>query len=117
MNTLRNSVQLVGHLGKNPEITNLEKGKKLARVSIAVNEFYTSASGEKVEQTNWINLVAWGNTAAYMERNLSKGNQVLIKGSLSSRNYEDKQGVKKYITEVVVTEVMKIQKDEPVTAI
>ncbi|MBK9631117.1 MAG: single-stranded DNA-binding protein [Saprospiraceae bacterium] len=117
MNTLRNSVQLVGHLGKNPEITNLEKGKKLARVSIAVNEFYTSAAGEKVEQTNWINLVAWDNTATYMERNLSKGNQVLIKGSLSSRNYEDKQGVKKYITEVVVSEVLKMQKDEPVTAL
>ena len=117
MNTLRNSVQLVGHLGKNPEITNLENGKKLARVSIAVKDSYSPATKDKQGQTNWINLIGWEGTATYMEQNLSKGQQVMVKGRISSRSYEDKSGAKKYITEVVISEIIKMQKDEPVTAL
>lgn len=117
MNTLRNSVQLVGHLGKNPEINQLAEGKKLARVSLAVNEFYTSASGEKITNTHWFNLVAWDSTASYMEKQLSKGHQVLIKGRLSARSYEDKSGQTRTITEVIVSEILKLSKAEQASLI
>jgi single-strand DNA-binding protein len=117
MNTLRNSVQLVGHLGKDPEISNLAQGKKLARVSLAYNEFYTSGNGEKVSNTHWFNLVAWESTAAYMEKHLAKGNQVMVKGRLSSRTYEDKNGGTRSITEIIVSEVLKITREEPASII
>ena len=110
MNTLRNSVQLVGHLGKDPELTNLDKGKKLARVSIAVNAFYTTAKGEKTNNTQWLNLIAWDKKAEYLSNYLAKGNEVMIQGKLSSRSYEDKSGQTKYVTEIVVNEIYKINK-------
>ena len=103
MNTLRNSVQLVGHLGKDPEVTDLDKGKKLARVSMAVNEFYTSAKGEKTSNTQWVNLIAWDKKAEYLSNHL-------VQGKLSSRSYEDKSGQTKYVTEIVVNEVYKINR-------
>ena len=110
MNTLRNSVQLVGHLGKDPELTNLDKGKKLARVSIAVNEFYTTAKGEKTNNTQWLNLIAWDKKAEYLNNELEKGNEDMIQEKLTSRSYEDKSGQKKYVTEIVVNEIYKINK-------
>ena len=110
MNTLRNSVQLVGHLGKDPEVTDLDKGKKLARVSMAVNEFYTSAKGEKTSNTQWVNLIAWDKKAEYLSNHLVKGNDVMVQGKLSSRSYEDKSGQTKYVTEIVVNEVYKINR-------
>lgn len=111
MKNLRNSVQLIGHLGKSPEITNLEKGKKLARFSLATNENYTSAKGEKVNNTTWHNLVAWDAKADYIEKYLNKGHEVLIQGRLSSRSYEDKSGLTKYITEVIIQDILKLTKE------
>ncbi len=111
MKNLRNSVQLIGHLGKTPEITLLEKGKKLARFSLATNENYTSAKGEKVNNTTWHNLVAWDAKADYIEKYFNKGNEVLIQGRLSSRSYEDKSGQTKYITEVIIQDILKITKE------
>lgn len=106
MNNLKNKVQLIGNLGMNPEIKILESGKKLAKFSIATNESYKNAKGEKVEDTQWHNLIAWGKTADIIEQYLQKGNEVAIEGKLSNRSYDDKDGNKRYITEIVVNELL-----------
>jgi|TARA_R110000782_G_scaffold118028_2_gene208486 single-strand DNA-binding protein len=106
MNNLKNKVQLIGNLGNAPEIINLESGKKLAKFAIATNESYRNAKGETVKETQWHNLVAWGKTAEIVEKYLTKGNEVAIEGKLTSRSYEDKEGNKKYITEVLVNELL-----------
>lgn len=111
MNSLRNSVQLIGNLGKDPEMTTLEKGKKITRATIATNESYKSSNGEKVTETQWHNLVAWDAKAEFMEKYLKKGNEVIIKGRISNRSYEDKSGVTKYISEIIVSEIVKLTKD------
>jgi single-strand DNA-binding protein len=106
MSTLRNKVQLIGNLGNNPEIITLESGKKLAKMSIATNETYKNAEGEKVTDTQWHNVVAWNKTAEIIEKYLQKGSEVAIEGKLTSRSYEDKDGTKKYITEIVCNEML-----------
>ncbi|HXC04836.1 MAG TPA: single-stranded DNA-binding protein [Bacteroidia bacterium] len=105
MKNITNSVQLIGNLGKTPEIKNFEGGKKVARVSIATTDSYKSAKGEKVKETQWHNLVAWGKCADIMERYLKKGSEVAIQGKLTSRSYDDKDGIKRYITEIKVQEL------------
>ncbi len=106
MNTLRNKVQLIGNLGKNPEIITLDSGKKLAKFSIATNESYKDSSGEKVTDTQWHNIVAWNKTAEIIEKYLQKGNEVAIEGKLTSRSYETKEGDKRYVTEIVCNELL-----------
>lgn len=106
MNNLKNKVQLIGNLGMNPEIKNLESGKKLAKFSIATNESYKNAQGEKIEDTQWHNLVAWGKTADIIEKYLQKGNEVAIEGKLVNRSYDDKDGNKRYVTEILVNELL-----------
>ncbi|MDP2686971.1 MAG: single-stranded DNA-binding protein [Aequorivita sp.] len=106
MSTLRNKVQLIGNLGKDPEIVNLDGGKKLAKFSIATNETYKNQKGEKVTDTQWHNIVAWGKTAEIIENYVTKGKEVAIEGKLTSRSYDDKEGNKKYITEVVCNELV-----------
>ena len=106
MNSLRNKVQLIGHLGNNPEIVNLDAGKKLAKFSIATNESYKNSKGETIKETQWHNLVAWGKTAEIIEKYLQKGNEVAIEGKLVNKNYDDKEGKKHYVTEIVVNELL-----------
>jgi single-strand DNA-binding protein len=106
MSTLRNKVQLIGNLGNNPEIITLDSGKKLAKFSIATNESYKNTNGEKVTDTQWHNIVAWNKTADIIERYLQKGNEVAIEGKLTSRNYETKEGEKRYVTEIVCNELL-----------
>ncbi len=106
MYALKNKVQLIGNLGNAPEIRSIESGKKLARFSLATNETYVNAKGEKVKETQWHNLVAWGKTAELVEKYLTKGSEVVIEGKLINRNYTDKEGNKKYITEVEVSELL-----------
>ena len=106
MNTLRNKVQLIGNLGNDPEIINLESGKTLAKFSIATNESYKNASGDKITDTQWHNVIAWGKTAQIIEKYITKGKEVAIEGKLTSRSYEDKEGNKRYITEVVCNELL-----------
>lgn len=106
MYALKNKVQLIGNLGNAPEVKNTESGKKMARFSIATNESYRNASGEKVTETTWHNLVAWGKVAEIAEKYLNKGSEVAIEGKLINRSYTDKDGNKKYITEVQVNELL-----------
>jgi single-strand DNA-binding protein len=106
MYALKNKVQLIGHLGNAPEVKTTESGKKLARFSVATNESYRNAKGEKVTETTWHNLVAWGKVADIAEKYLNKGSEVAIEGKLINRSYTDKDGNKKYITEVQVNELL-----------
>ena len=106
MYALKNKVQLIGNLGNLPEIKNTESGKKLARFSIATNEVYNNSKGEKVKETTWHNLVAWGKVAEIVEKFLVKGSEIAIEGKLINRSYTDKDGVKKYVTEVQVNELL-----------
>jgi single-strand DNA-binding protein len=106
MYTLKNKVQLIGILGNAPEVKNTESGKKLARFSIATNEIYRNANSEKVKETTWHSLIAWGKIADIVEKYLNKGSEVAIEGKLISRSYTDTNGVKRYITEVEVSELL-----------
>jgi single-strand DNA-binding protein len=106
MNALRNKVQLIGNLCNAPEIRNTESGKKMVRFSVATNESFRNAKGEKVTETQWHNLVAWGKVAEIAEKYLSKGSEVAIEGKITSRSYTDKEGIKKYFTEIQVHELL-----------
>jgi single-strand DNA-binding protein len=106
MYALKNKVQLIGNLGKAPEVITTEKGKKLARFSIATSESYRNAAGEKITETQWHNLYAWGKTAEIAEKFLSKGSEAAVEGKLVSRSYLDKEGNKKYVTEIQVNEIL-----------
>jgi single-strand DNA-binding protein len=106
MYALKNKVQLIGNLGKTPEVHVTENGKKWARFSMATNETYRNAKGEKVTETQWHNLVAWGKLADIIEKYLTKGKEIAIEGKLVNRSYLDKNGNKKYITEVQVNELL-----------
>jgi len=106
MSTLKNHVQLIGNVGQEPTITNLESGKKIARFSIATNEYYKDAKGEKTQTTDWHTVVAWGKTAEIIEKYVSKGKEVGVTGKLKSRSYEDKDGITRYVTEVEANEIL-----------
>ena len=106
MNTLRNKVQLIGNLGKDPEIINLESGKKLAKFTLATNESYKNAQGEKITDTQWHNIVAWGKTADIIEKYVVKGKEVGITGKLKTRSYTTDADEQRYVTEVVVDEIL-----------
>lgn len=110
MNALRNKVQLIGNVGNDPEIRNLEGGKKVANLTIATNESYRNDKGEKVEQTEWHRVVAWGKTAEIIEKYVTKGKEIAIEGKLTHRSYEDKNGEKRYVSEVVVSDVLLLGK-------
>lgn len=106
MNNLRNKVQLIGRLGQTPEVKKLDSGKTVANFSLATSDKYKNAKGELIENTEWHNLVAWGKTAEIIEKYVKKGNEIAIEGKLTNRSWEDKDGNKRYTTEVLVNEIL-----------
>ncbi len=110
MSTLKNKVQLIGHVGNDPEIKTFDGGKKLAKLNVATNESYKNDKGEKVEETQWHSLIAWGKTADIIEKYVVKGKEIAIEGKLTHRSYEDKNGEKRYVTEVVIDELLMLGK-------
>jgi single-strand DNA-binding protein len=112
MNTLRNKVQLIGNLGQNPEVKELTGGKKVAKFSLATNETYYNKAGEKITDTQWHNLVAWGKTAEIIEKYVKKGSEIAIEGKLLNRNYTDKEGLMRYVTEIQVNELLMLGKKD-----
>ncbi|MHB1277083.1 MAG: single-stranded DNA-binding protein [Bacteroidia bacterium] len=101
MNNVKNSVRLIGHLGQDPEFK--ETGKsKLVKFSLATNDTYKNEAGEKVEETQWHHLIAWGKQAEVAKEYLKKGSEIAIEGKLTTRTYDDKDGIKRYFTEIVV---------------
>ena len=107
---MKNRVQLIGNAGSDPVIKSFEGGKKLANLTIATNDSYKNEKGERVDQTEWHTVVAWGKTAEIIEKFVTKGKQIAVDGKLTHRSYEDKNGEKRYITEVVVNEIMLLGK-------
>jgi single-strand DNA-binding protein len=108
MNTLRNSVRLVGNLGMDPELKTFDSNKQLARLSLATNESYKNDKGEKVTETQWHTLILWGMQAKLAGDFLKKGDEVAIEGKLANRSYTDKEGIKRYTCEIVVSEFLKL---------
>lgn len=106
MRTLKNHVQLIGNVGQEPQITNLESGKKVARFSLATNEYFKNDQGEKIQTTEWHTIVAWGKTAEIIEKYAGKGKEIGVSGKLKSRSYEDKDGVTRHVTEVEAYEIL-----------
>ena len=103
---MRNKVTLIGNLGQNPEVKEFNGGRKFAKFSLATNETYRNKAGEKVTDTQWHNLIAWGKTAEIVEKYVTKGSEIAIEGKLLSRTYTDKDGIKRYITEIQVSELL-----------
>lgn len=110
MNTLKNKVQLIGNLGMDPEIKELNSGKKMARFTLATNESYRNSAGDRIQETQWHNLIAWGPKANFAEKFLNKGKEVALEGKLIHRNYEDKEGITRYVTEIQVSEFLMLNK-------
>jgi len=97
---------LVGHTGKEVEVINFENGSLKATVSLATSDHYTNAKGEKVEETQWHNLIAYGKTAEILQKYAPKGKELAVEGKLTYRSYDDKDGIKRYITEIRVEEIL-----------
>jgi single-strand DNA-binding protein len=117
MNTIKNSVRLIGNLGGNPDVKTFETGRKMARFSLATTEFRKDAKGNKQSETSWHNLVLFGNVAEVAEKYLHKGKEIAIEGKLVSRSYIAKTGEKKYVTEVEVNELVMLGKADKSEAV
>ena len=112
MKDLRNRVQLIGNLGMDPEVKSFDGGRKLAKFSVATSQSYTSNKGERVKDTQWHNIIAWGKLAETAEKYLKKGSEVALEGKLVYRTYETKEGQTKYITEIVLNDFMMFSKKQ-----
>lgn len=104
--SLRNRVTLIGRTGKEVEIHTFESGTKRANVSLATSDFYINQNGEKVEETQWHNLVGYGKIIDILEKYVPKGKEIAIEGKIMYRNYEDKDRVKRQITEIRIEEIL-----------
>ncbi|HMM11434.1 MAG TPA: single-stranded DNA-binding protein [Bacteroidales bacterium] len=103
---MRNFVQLIGHAGNDPEVRTFGNGGKVARLNVATNESYKNDKGERVEETTWHRLVAWGKLAERIEKAVKKGSLVAVTGKLTNNQWEDKDGQKRYTTEVTLSDFM-----------
>ncbi len=113
MNQLRNQVQLIGNLGRDPEVKHLSADKVVAKFPLATSETYRDGQGNKVTNTQWHNIVIWGKLARVAEEYLCKGMQVAVKGKLAYRDYEDKEGIKRYVTEIIVFDLVMLGGSRP----
>lgn len=111
MNTLKNTVSLIGNLGVDPEVTTFDSGSTLARFRLATNESYKNKEGEWVKSTHWHNVIAWGKTAELCQKLLKKGSEVLLEGKLENDSYTNKEGEKRYKTQIAMREFMMINRE------
>ncbi|RLD47128.1 MAG: single-stranded DNA-binding protein [Bacteroidetes bacterium] len=112
MKNLRNSVTLIGHLGDTPEFKELDNGTTLAKFAIATDESYKNKSGEKVDATEWHNLIVWGAQAKTVRDYLKKGSKVMIEGRLTTETWDNKEGVKQYRSQIVVNDFLMLDKKQ-----
>lgn len=111
MKSIKNNVQLIGRLGNDPELRTFDSGKKMVSFSMATNDTYYNNKGEKITDTQWHNIVAWGKKADVIDGYLKKGSEIAVQGKLVNRKYE-KDGVTKYITEISLSELLMMDKRE-----
>ncbi len=114
-NSLRNRVSLIGNLGQDPQIRDLENGKKVANFTVATNQGFRNAEGQKVQETTWHNIVAWNGLAETTAKYLRKGREVALEGRIAYRTYEDKQGVTRYVTEIVLSDILFLQSSKGIS--
>jgi single-strand DNA-binding protein len=112
MNSLSNRATLIGNLGHDPETKTTESGKKLTHFTLATKDSYKNADGQKVSETTWHNIVAWNGLADIAGKFLKKGKEVAVEGRIVYRTYEDKKGVTKYITEIVLSDLVLLRNGE-----
>lgn len=112
MSTLRNRVQLIGHVGADPEIKTLESGVKVARLRVATNDRYKTSNGEWKDDTQWHTVTAWGNLTNRIEQYVKKGSFLALDGKIDYREYTDQQGVKKYFTEIRANSLIILDKKQ-----
>lgn len=113
MNSIKNSINLIGRLGNDPEFRNLENGNKLVKLTLATKDIYNNLNGEKVIDTQWHKLIAWGKVAENMNVFLKKGNEIALTGKLTHNSFKDDQGRMKYYSEIVVNEFMLLTQSRP----
>jgi single-strand DNA-binding protein len=106
MNSLRNRVQLIGHLGHDPELKTIDGGKKVARFTLATDDSYKNSEGQKIKETAWHNIIAWNGLADLSDKYLKKGSKVAVEGRIVYRTFEDKKGMTKNVTEIVLSDFM-----------
>jgi len=111
-----NKVILVGNLGKDPEIRHFEGGSAVAHFSLATTEAYKDKLGQRIEQTEWHNIVVWRGMADFAEKHLKKGMTIYVEGKLRTRSWDDKDGHKRYITEIVGDTFTILNKKESIVA-
>jgi single-strand DNA-binding protein len=107
-----NKAILVGNVGKDPEVRHLEGGISVARFTLATSETYKNKAGEQVKNTEWHNIVAWRQLADLAEKYIRKGSQIYIEGKITNRQYDDKDGIKRYINEIVADNIRLLGKKE-----
>ena len=112
MNSLRNRVTLIGNLGQDPEVKTTESGKKVTHFTLATNDGFKNSEGQNVKETTWHNIVAWNGLAETAEKFLKKGKEVAVEGRLVYRTYEDKKGITKNATDIVLTEILLLRNGE-----
>ncbi|HAH55803.1 MAG TPA: single-stranded DNA-binding protein [Flavobacterium sp.] len=110
MNALKNTVQLIGHVGQEPEIKTFDGGKKVANITMATNEVYYKDNGDKVEKTEWHKVKAWGKVADIIEKYVTKGKEICIEGKITYSDYLDKNGEKRFVTEIVANDILLLGK-------
>lgn len=103
---MRNRVQLIGRPGADPELKKLDNGNSVVNFSLATNESYSNSKGEKVDNTQWHNLVAWGKLAELVSKYVKKGKEVAVEGRMVTKKYEDIKGETKYISEVILSDLL-----------
>jgi len=106
MTAIRNQVTLIGNLGNNPEVKTFESGKQIVSFSLATSEYYVDNKGEKKQITHWHNIVTLGKIAKLCETYLGKGSEVVINGKITYRKYENKDGNKQQITEIIANDIL-----------
>jgi single-strand DNA-binding protein len=102
---MNNRVSLIGHVGQKPDVRTFENNRKKASFSLATNDYYINDKGERVDNTEWHSLVVWGKLADIVEKYVEKGREVVVEGKITYRSYDDKEGNKRNITEIVVSEL------------
>ena len=112
MKNLRNQVQLIGHLGADPEVKTLNSGTKVARFSLATSDYYKDKEGNKIEDTQWHKIIAWNGSATFADKFLKKGMELVVSGKLVYGSYDDKEGNKRYTSEIVVSDMLILSKKE-----
>ena len=110
MKSLRNQVQLIGRLGANPEMKEFSSGNNKVTISVATSETYKNKAGDQITDTQWHRVVAWNGTGTYIHKYMSKGDEIMVQGKLNYSNYDDKNGITHYVTEIIVDQVLIMQK-------